>query len=174
MWSETQKSCLCHQFKGNPGTGYRKEKSLCLDYPLFCPPSTPLLLLPISCALTSSSKEKGPWPKTGCQTLTWGASVLHTAHTMETEAAGPPLGGALMRRLFGSDSKHPSNVSGSLLFPSSILLLSFRFYKPVNLPIILVLLVSQNLMYDLKTNTITNIEINSREWIFKEKNLWER
>ena len=84
---------------------------------------------------------------------------MHTAHTMETEAAGPPLGGALMRRLFGSDSKHPSNVSGSLLF----LLLSFRFYKPVNLPIILVLLVSQNLMYDLKTNTITNIEINSRE-----------
>ena len=69
--------------------------------------------------------------------------------------------------LFGSDSKHPSNVSGSLLFPSSILLLSFRFYKPVNLPIILVLLVSQNLMYDLKTNTsevVIKVVREDKEW----------
>ena len=48
---------------GNWGTDYRKEKSLHLDYPLFCPPSTPRLLLPISCALPHPAKKRVPDPR---------------------------------------------------------------------------------------------------------------
>lgn len=85
MWGETQKSCLCQQFKGQPGS--RKEKEFVSQLSIILPGFTPLLLcFPVSCVSDLiSSKEKGPDPRQSYQTIYPRGMPLYTQHTMETE-----------------------------------------------------------------------------------------
>ena len=105
MWGETQKSCLCQQFKGQPRHWLQERKEFVSQLSIILPTKHPTP--PPSYQLCSDliQQRKGSLTQDRLSDPHLrGVCLAHTAHTMETEAAGSPLGGALMRRLFDSDS----------------------------------------------------------------------